>query len=188
MNCVAANAIIIYDNGMKKGLNISGQIRRRRAELGLSLADIARRAGTSAATLSRYENGWSRFEVYTLRKLSEALDCELHIELRPRAEGKKSRIPAGQACEKLKRLFWDHPLVEEDLTSHSVWVTERVLEFGSLEDIGTLRDFMGLDCFLENVCRAERVSVKTANFWKQILEMEGISCTKKYSRNTAWNC
>lgn len=171
---------------MKKEMTISGQIRRRRAELGLSLADIARRAGTSAATLSRYENGWSRFEVYTLRKLSEALDCELHIELRPRLEGVSSRITARQACKKLKRLFWDHPLVEKDLTSHSVWVAERVLEFGSLEDVGTLRDFMGQDCFLDNVSRAERVSAKTANFWKQILEMEGVSCTKKYSRDTAW--
>lgn len=171
---------------MKKELTISGQIRRRRADLGLSLADIARRAGTSVATLSRYENGWSRFEIYTLRKLSEALDCELHIELKPRQAGGGSRISARQACRKLKRLFWDHPLVEKDLASHSVWVTERVLEFGSLDDVSTLRHFMGLDCFLDHVIRAERVSAKTANFWKQILEMEGVSCTKKYSRDTAW--
>ena len=53
----------MYDNTVHHGSEISRQLRARREEIGLSLAQLARRADTSAATLSRYETGWSRFEV-----------------------------------------------------------------------------------------------------------------------------
>ena len=157
-------------------------------ELGLSLSEVARRAGTSPATLSRYENGWTRFETYTLRKLAVALGCELRIDLCPRTSRTPAVCTTREACSRLKRLFWDHPLSEADLDDHPVWVMERVLEYGALEDIHTLGDTMGREAFLRTVSVADRVSPRTRSFWRQILEMEGISCTKKYSRNTAWNC
>jgi len=156
--------------------------------MGLSLSEVARRAGTSAATLSRYEHGWTRFETYTLRKLALALGCELAIELRPKATRKPTARSRRQVCAVLARLFWDHPLKPEDLEAHPTWVVERVLEYGALEDIHALCDTMGRRAFLSAVAAADRVSPRTRSFWRQVLELEGIPCTKKYSRNTAWNC
>ena len=178
----------MHDNSMKIEMAVSGQLRRRRRELGLSLGDVARRAGTSSATLSRYENGWTRFETYTLRKLATALGCDLEIAFVP----KTCRYPKGaerygDVLPRLKRLFWDHPLTEADFAKHPVWVAERVLEYGDLDDIHLLRETMGESAFLQYVARAERVSARTRNFWRRILELEGIPCTRKYSRNTAWN-
>ncbi len=153
----------------------------------MSLSEVARRAGTSPATLSRYENGWTRFETYTLRKLALALDCELAIELRPKTRPERRPRSRKEICKKLGRLFWDHPLTPDDLATHATWVTERVLEYGTLEDVRMLHDAMGREAFLAAAAKAHRVSPRTRSFWTRILEMEGIPCTKKYSRNTAWN-
>jgi len=172
---------------MEARLSISEQLRCRRAELGLSLSEVARRAGTSAATLSRYEHGWTRFETYTLRKLATALGCELSIEFRPKAPRTRRTRSPRLACAQLRRLFWDHPLVPEDLRTHSAWVVERVLEYGRLDDIYALCACMGRKEFLSAVAAAGRLSPRTRNFWGQILELEGIPCTRKYSRNTAWS-
>lgn len=180
--------IIMHDNLMHVRLSISDQLRQRRRELGLSLADVARRAGTSAATLSRYENGWTRFETYTLRKLALALNCELEIVLSPKASSKRPKSSSIPNIRNLSRLFWDHPFSPEDVDKHTVWVVERVLEFGSLSDIALLREYMGKQRFLEVIASTQRLSPKTATFWNNMLHIEGISCTKKYSRNTAWNC
>lgn len=156
--------------------------------MGLSLANVARRAGTSPATLSRYEGGWSRFETGTLRKLATALDCDLEIELRPRAVSPSQASGDPRATvARIKRLFWDHPLVTGDLARRPVWVAERVLEYGNLDDVTTLASAMGRRPFLAAAAAAERVSPRTRRFWEQILELEGLPCTKRYSRNTAWN-
>ena len=50
---------------------IGAAIRRQRLRRGWSLVELARRAGTSAPTVHRYESGWSRFEVRTLEKLNK---------------------------------------------------------------------------------------------------------------------
>lgn len=152
--------------------------------LGLSLAKVARRAGTSAATLSRYENGWTRFEIYTLRKLASALNCDLVITLSARQNHKSAARTPRKAVKQLGRLFWDHPLRPGDLKAYPVWVVERVLEYGTLSDVEMLRDQMGRQAFLTAIASAQRMSPKTANLWRHMLKIEGIPCTKKYSRNT----
>ncbi len=172
---------------MKVKGGISEQLRHRRLALGLSLSEVARRAGTSSATLSRYENGWTRFETYTLRKLALALDCDLQITLCPKPRRKPHARSARDVASRISRLFWDHPLTADDLETHSTWVIERVLEYGGLDDIEMLRDLMGRRAFLNAVASASRMSPRTRKFWQHILEMEGIPCTRKYSRNTAWN-
>ncbi|MDP6490937.1 MAG: helix-turn-helix transcriptional regulator [Kiritimatiellia bacterium] len=172
---------------MKSRRTISEQLRERRHEKGLSLSVLARRAGSSAATLSRYEHGWTRFEVYTLRKLALALDCELAIELHPKMRPKRKARSRQEGCKQLSRLFWDHPLTPGDIDAHSTWVVERVLEYGNLDDVLMLHDTIGRKAFLAAVATAHRLSPRTRSFWNQILDMEGIPCTKKYSRNTAWN-
>ena len=176
----------MYDNTVSMENGISESLKRRRLALGLSLTEVARRAGTSAATLSRYENGWTRFETYTLRKLALALNCELRISLVPLERRKPRARTAREAVKQLRRLFWDHPLTPRDLDAHPVWVVERVLDYGALADVELLRDRMGRKAFLAAAASARRVSPRTANFWRRMLEMEGIPCTKAYSRDTAW--
>ncbi len=87
----------------------------------------------------------------------------------------------------LRRLFWDHSLVENDFKNHPVWVAERVLEYGTIEDVIQLREILGKGQFLDVVARCTRVSMRTLSFWSKILELEGVLCTKTFSRNTAWN-
>ena len=176
----------MHDNIMTRRESISEQLRRKRLELGLSLSEVARRAGTSAATLSRYEHGWTRFETYTLRKLALALDCNLEIALSPKVRSRPSACNARDVVSRIRRLFWDHALTTDDIERHPVWVVERVLEYGRLDDVAMLRDLMGRRAFLTAVASASRTSPVTRNFWQHMLNMEGIPCTKKYSRNTAW--
>ena len=172
---------------MNDKLSISQQLKKRRHALGLSLSQLAARADTSAATLSRYENGWTRFETQTLQKLAKALGCELQIKLQPQYRGHQPTINLKHAVKRLSRLFWDHRLTESDFTDHPVWIQERILEYGNLNDIHLLQALAGRERFLQNTAKMNKVSPRTAGFWNAILMKEGIPCTKKYSRNTAWN-
>ena len=167
--------------------SISEKLKNRRLELGLSLKQLARRANTSVATLSRYENGWQRFEMYTLRKLATALDCRLTVNLEP-LEKASPKSQRNWGFRELRRLFWDRRLRKQDLKVFPLWVLERVLEYGSLEDVRFLTLRMGHKKFLENVSRVKFKSSRTENFWRIILQREGISCTKKFSRKEVRPC
>ena len=171
---------------MNEVLSVSDQLKMRRRESGLSLSELASRVGTSAATVSRYEHGWTRFETNTLRKLATALGCELRIEFVSCPATGPTGVSKAKAVKQLTRLFWDHHLVPLDFEHHPVWVTERVLEFGTLQDVRTLRAVFGNDRFLTTVARATRVSPRTATFWGHLLKQKGILCMKKSCRNTAW--
>jgi len=165
---------------------LSGSLRRIRLQNHMSLTEVARRADTSVASLSRYEHGWTRFEVYTLGKLASALRCELRITLRPlnRTRGGNMR---SAAVRRLKRLFWDVHLTNQVMDQHPVWVVERVIDYGTLEDVRSLLTLFGRDAFLRYVAHAARVSPRTKAFWDHISRKEGLPCTRKSSRNTAWN-
>jgi transcriptional regulator with XRE-family HTH domain len=117
--------------------------------LGLSLAEVARRAGTSAPTVSRYEHNWSRFEIKTLQKLAIALDADLSVELHPKANETNQAFDEQDAIRALSRLFWEHPLSLADFQKHSGWIVERVLEYGQLEDIKRVRRLLGKKQFLK---------------------------------------
>ena len=165
---------------------LSAQLQRIRKERGLSLAEVARRADTSPASLSRYEHGWTRFEVYTLEKLASALECELSIRLGPKppvSGSPRSSTP----LRRLRRLFWDVPLTARVAQQHPVWFVERVLEYGNLEDVRALLGFFGRDRFLDIVARASKLSPKARTFWQHVLKKEGVPCTTESFRNTAWN-
>ena len=170
---------------MKFIQDISGQLHQRRSQLGLSLGAVARRAGTSIPTLSRYENGWTRFELGTLRKLATALDCELVVSLQPQPGLQPETEKA--AIRRLARLFWDHPFTAGDVEAHPVWVVERILDYGDLEDIRFIRKRLGNEHFLEAVSTARISSPRTRRFWEQILKLEGRTCTRAFSRDTASN-
>jgi hypothetical protein len=108
--------------------------------------------------------------------------------MRPAPAAEALRVTRGSVVKRLSRLFWDHSLTEADLDSHPVWVLERVLDYGGLDDIRAMQETMGKAAFMQTAARATRVSPRTLNFWRQILKREGIQCTKKYSRDAAWNC
>ncbi len=77
---------------------IGPQIRRLREGRGWTLAELARRAGTSAPTMHRYENGWDRFELATLRKIAAALHTRLEVWFVPgrRREQPDQRRPGSR--------------------------------------------------------------------------------------------
>ncbi|MCP4901821.1 MAG: helix-turn-helix domain-containing protein [bacterium] len=173
---------------MSSETDLSQQLRERRLDLGLSLRQLARRTDTSAATLSRYENGWTRFEVYTLRKLATALDCELDVKLVPKHRS-ESRPRIAEVARKIGRLFWDRPLESGHLEKNTLWVVERVLEYGNLDDIASLVGLLGREAFLHRVSEARFSSDRTRVFWEHVLRKEGMTCTRKFSRRevaTSW--
>lgn len=166
---------------------ISQQLRERRLERGLSLSQVAARSDTSVAAVSRYESGWTRFEVYTLRKLAAALGCEVTVTLTPRE--RPGRTGAADVVARLGRLFWDRDLEVDHLEHNTTWVVERVLEYGDLDDVRMLVGLLGRDGFLHRVSEARFGSVRTRVFWERILEREGVQCTRRYSRRgaeTSW--
>ena len=159
--------------------NLSSALRHRRTDLGLTLAQVARRAGTSTPTLCRYESDWKRFEVPTLRKLAAALDCRLEVNLVPRET--PHPVDPGSGVDRLGRLFWDRKLVEDDLARYPRWVVGRVVEHGDLDDIRFLVGRLGTARFLELTGSVRYSSKRASRFWQSIRAMEGTTCTKKRS-------
>ncbi len=174
----------MYNNTMDKLWDISQQIAMRRKRLGLSLSQLARRVNTSPATLSRYENGWSRFEISTLRKLATALDCDLVVNLQPRPRWVEQPT-ADNVVQQIGRLFSEPEMTTGHLEEHSLWVVEGVLEHGSLGDIRILTAYFGRETFLDLVGEARFSSTKTEVFWRSVLEREGVASTRRSSRNEA---
>lgn len=166
--------------------DISGQLKEIRLARGLSLHQVARRADTSPATLFRYENGWKRFEVYTLNKIASALGCRLKIDFE---HVPSPGLSAGSAAvvRRLKRLFWDCPLKAEHFRRFPAWVVERVLGFGSLRDVQTIIQFFGRRKFIEIVGGIQFKSDRTKIFWQNILKKENVKCTQKRFRQEVGN-
>ncbi|MBN1270449.1 MAG: hypothetical protein JXB04_12735 [Kiritimatiellae bacterium] len=73
------------------------------------------------------------------------------------------------------------------MDEYATWIVERVLEYGQMQDVLGLAAFYGRQRFLEIVAQASRLSEKTSVFWASVLKKEGMTCTRKYSRPTAWN-
>lgn len=169
-----------------KDESLSGQLRHWRKTAGLSLGAVARRADTSAATLSRYENGWQRFELRTLRKIAKAIGCTLEVRLRPASRPATTMSPS-QVIGQLQRLFWDAKLTTRDLEEHFTWIVERVLEYGALPDVKALLALAGKTKFLGAVAES-RLAGRTETFWMHMLAKEGMSCTRKFSRREASSC
>ena len=76
---------------------LGARIRELRQAAGLTLEALAQRVGTSAPTLHRYESGWDRFEVATLRRIAAALGASLQIRLVPAAGAVSRPVPTRAA-------------------------------------------------------------------------------------------
>ncbi len=61
-------------------LSIAEQLAKLRLESGLTQAQLAKKVGTTASAISRYENAeYDRYEMKTIRKIVEACGGELQI-------------------------------------------------------------------------------------------------------------
>ena len=149
---------------------LSQQIRELRLARGWTLAELARRAGTSAPTLHRYENGWDRFELDTLRRIGEALGARLEVRLIAAAPNTfTARRPSTKALVKaLRPLFWDRPLRVAELTKFEGWILERVLTSGNHDQVRAARGFYGDDAVRRAVER-RGVDSRTRHYWRLML-------------------
>lgn len=148
---------------------IGSQIRALRQERGWSLAELARRAGTSAPTLHRYESGWDRFELATLRRLAAALDVRLNVSLEPvRRERRSSKPSRERLVGLLKPLFWDRRLEPQDIDDYPLWVLRRVLMYGDREQVESSRRYLG-DAAVREACAHRETDERTRNYWSLIL-------------------
>ena len=151
-------------------LPIGQQIRRLRQERGWTLAELARRAGTSGPTLHRYENGWDRFEVDTLRRIGAALGARLEIRM-VSAAGRSAgarRPSRKELVRKLAPLFWDRKLRESDLAEHAGWLLERVLTSGNQGQVLAARAYFG-DEAVRRAAKRRGVDPRTRGYWRLIL-------------------
>ena len=81
----------LADSKFRKGfeeesqkLAIGEQLSRLRQEAGLTQAQVAKRAGTTASAISRYENAdYDRYERRTLQRIVRACGGQLDIVLEP---------------------------------------------------------------------------------------------------------
>jgi len=65
-------------------LAIGEQLSRLRQEAGLTQAQVAKRIGTTASAISRYENAeYDRYELRTLHKIVRACGGRLEISVEP---------------------------------------------------------------------------------------------------------
>lgn len=148
---------------------IGFQIRALRKERGWSLAELGRRAGTSAPTVHRYESGWERFELATLRRLAGALGAHLHVHLEPfRRNQSECKPKKAHLHRSLKSLFWDRSLRQKDLDEYPEWVLRRVLMYGDREQVAASRRFFG-DAAVRAAAAHREMDARTRNYWKVIL-------------------
>ena len=63
---------------------IADQVSERRRELGLSQQQLAELTGTTQSAIARLESGGRPPRIDTLLRITNALDCELEVRLRPR--------------------------------------------------------------------------------------------------------
>ncbi|HET8893930.1 MAG TPA: helix-turn-helix transcriptional regulator [Gaiellaceae bacterium] len=64
---------------------IADQVTERRVAMGLSQRELAELVGTTQSAIARLERGGRPPRIDTLLNIAEALDCELSVELIPRA-------------------------------------------------------------------------------------------------------
>jgi transcriptional regulator with XRE-family HTH domain len=72
-----------FDDELEK-LSIGEQIAKMRILARLTQAQVAKRIGTTASAISRYENAeYDRYELRTLRKIAEACGGTLQLIMKP---------------------------------------------------------------------------------------------------------
>lgn len=148
------------------------RLRELRRHKKLSLKALADEAGTSPSALHRYESGWDRFELRTLRRLARALDVRLVVSLEPReGPAAPSRDSQARLAGCLRPLFWDVDLVPKHITEYPNWVLRRVLQFGDWDQVRRAREFFG-DEAVRRAVDHRSMDERTRRFWNVVLRPE----------------
>ena len=133
------------------------------------MAELARRAGTSAPALHRYESGWDRFEIATLKRIAAALGAHLEIRLLDDHPDKSLEVPSPEKLVRLlSPLFWEKSFSRSDLEDYPLWVAKRVIMFGNWRQVRALRSFINDESLLE-AAQSRGVDPKTRNYWETLL-------------------
>lgn len=143
-------------------------LRRLRTHKKLSLKELSEILGTSESAIHRYESGWDRFELRTLRRLARALDADLEIRLTPRQAEEPSTDPRDLAA-RFAPLFWDVDLVAQHLLDHPQWVLRRVLEYGDLQQNRLARRYFGDEAVAEAAYHRS-LNPRVRRFWEVVLQ------------------
>lgn len=90
------------------------------------------------------------------------------------------------------KYFWDVAFKKIDSQKNSVFVAERLIELGDLEQLKWLKSTYGVEFLKEIVKRSRRLSQKTANFFAIYfgINPEDILCLQKDFRQkhkAIWN-
>jgi ribosome-binding protein aMBF1 (putative translation factor) len=81
-----ANLCRLIDKEFEQA-EVARMIYQARTRAGLTQQELARRAGTRQPVIARLEDAdYSGHSVRMLRRIAQALDLELHVELRPKHE------------------------------------------------------------------------------------------------------
>lgn len=154
------------------------QIRQLRERRGMTLQQLADRAGTSASALHRYEAGWDRFEVATLRRIATALGAYLDVRLIAGESPETEKPGAASLVDKIGPLFWDKQITVDDLTSFPLWVLCRVLAFGNADQMRSARSYFG-DALIRDAVRQRGMDARTRAYWNLVLGDDNASpCTQ----------
>lgn len=140
----------------------------------MTLQQLADKAGTSASALHRYETGWDRFQVATLRRIATALGAHLDVRLIAGNPPTFERPSATSLIEQLSPLFWDKRLTTNDLNSYPLWVLSRVLMFGNADQARAARSFFG-DGPIRDAIGQRGMDVRTRAYWNLLLGPDSAS-------------
>jgi len=132
--------------------------------------------------MHRYETGWTRFELDTLRRIADALELVLEVRLvRPEANAACASLPEpGELVRELDPLFQERHLSANDLVEHPRWVLARVLSRGNLRQVNAARAFFS-ERDLRGALRRREVDEKTRTFWTTFLGEEDHSASESAS-------
>ena len=93
---------------LTKPHRVAGTLRRARERAGLSLRELASRAGTSHSTLSAYEHGRKAPSAATFFRILDACDLAVDLILTPRIR-ERDGIPRGEELQAVLELAEQFP-------------------------------------------------------------------------------
>jgi transcriptional regulator with XRE-family HTH domain len=161
------------DNFNESGPLLGSRLRQLRKLRGLSLKELARRSGTSPSALHRYESGWDRFELDTLRRLASSLGARLQIVLEPLPRPAYPEVETESGLVTcLHSLFWDVDLTRYHLRNNADWVVRRVLQFGNWDQVHRTRRFFG-DDVVRRAAEHRSMDARTRRLWRVVLGTGG---------------
>jgi hypothetical protein len=70
--------------------------------------------------------------------------------------------------EKFRKYFWDCDFSSLSMKKHSKFIIERILNFGTLNDIQWLRKNVSSSRFREISTKSRRLDKRTRNYWNII--------------------